>query len=290
MASIAAIAACSLAAATAWAESDTGSPAPERRERVPEAMQGLEVEEQLGRVIPLDLTLRDSSGDLVTLEDYFYHDKPVILNLGYYKCPMLCSLVISALEDAVGELDWELGEQYEILTVSIDPRETPKLARETKADTAARLRGKDVENGWRFLVGDRRSVDALADATGFGYNWIEDKGQFVHAAVVMVLSPEGKIVRYHYGLDYPASDVKLSLFNASQGKTAGPLERVILSCFRYDPQTGKYAVWPMRVMQVGGVLTMILIAVLVGVFSLIRAWKLKRREVEADRQHPAPTA
>lgn len=272
--------------------SETGSPAPVRKERAPDELEGLDVNEHVGRVVPLDVTLRDSEGNLVKLEEYFYNDKPVILNLGYYKCPMLCSLVISGLQESVGSLDWKLGKQYEIVTVSIDPRETPQLAARTKADTAAMLEEEgdyDVENGWHFLVGDQRNVDALADAVGFEYKWLEEKGQYIHPAVVVVLSPEGMISRYHYGLDYPAKQLKVSLFKASEGKTASALEKVILSCYVYDGVAGKYTADAMMLMRVGGVLTIILIAILVGVFSLIRAWRIKRREVDAQWPSPHPT-
>ena len=298
-----------IAAATAWGQGDpdpdaaiaadpastqavepaTGSPAPERREQPPAATQNLDVVEKLGTVVPLDLTFRDSQGHFVTLEDFFFENKPVILNLGYYKCPMLCSLVISGLEDAVQNLDWELGEQYEIVTISIDHRETPALDREAKADTAARLQDQDVENGWHFLVGDSRSIEAIADATGFGYEWVEGQNQFVHAAVLMVVSPEGQIARYHYGIDFPTQDVKLSLFTASEGRTAGALERLIMSCYVYDEVAGKYSVSAMRLMRLGGVVTIIGIVVMLGVFSLIRAWRHKQREMAASRRDD-PTA
>lgn len=272
--------------------SETGSPAPARKERAPDEVQDLDVNERLGQVVPLDLTLRDSEGNLVKLEDYFYQDKPIILNLGYYKCPMLCSLVISALQESVEGLNWDLGEQYEIVTASIDPRETPQLAAKTKADTAAILNEKgdyDVENGWHFLVGDQRNVSALADAVGFEYNWLEEKGQYVHTAVIVVLSPDGMVSRYHYGLDYPSKQIKVSLFKASEGKTASTLDKVILSCFVYDEVAGAYTASAMRLMRVAGVLTILLIAVMVGVFAAIRSWKIKHREVQAARRQPAPT-
>lgn len=262
---------------------DTGSPAPQYTSEEPEATRGLDVDEQLGRVLPLDLVFRDSRGDLVRLADYFFDDKPVILNLGYYRCPMLCSLVLSGLEDAVDELDWDLGEQYEIVTISIDHRETPALAREHKADTAARLLGRDVENGWHFLTGEGRPIEALADATGFGYRYLEGNGQFVHAAVLMVVSPEGKIARYHYGIDFPEKDIKFSLFTASEGRTAGTLDRIIMSCFVYDAALGKYTPNIMMLMKVAGVMTILGIAVMVGVFALIRAWRMKRRELATER-------
>lgn len=259
---------------------------------MPEELRDLDVEESIGRVVPLDVTLRDSEGNLVQLEDYFFEDKPVILNLGYYKCPMLCSLVIAGLQQSVANLDWELGEQYEIVTVSIDPRETPQLAARTKADTAAMLEDAgeyDVKNGWHFLVGDKQNVQALADAVGFKYEWLEDKQQYIHPAVIVVMSPEGMIARYHYGLDYKAKQLKVSLFNASEGKTASPLEKVILSCYVFDETAGKYTASAMKLMRLGGVLTIFLIAILVGVFSLARAWKLKRRETRHTGHEPAPT-
>ena len=272
--------------------SETGSPAPARKERAPDEVKGLDVNERLGQVVPLDLTLRDSEGNLVKLEDYFYQDKPIILNLGYYKCPMLCSLVISALQESVEGLNWDLGEQYEIVTVSIDPRETPQLAAKTKADTAAMLAEKgdyDVENGWHFLVGDRKNVHALADAVGFKYEWLEEKQQYIHPAVIVVMSPEGMIARYHYGLDYPAKQLKVSLFKASEGKTASPLEKVILSCYVFDETAGVYSASAMKLMRLGGAVTIVLVAILIGVFSLARAWKIKHRESQAMRREPAPT-
>jgi len=272
--------------------SDTGSPAPEREQYVPEELKDLDVDESVGRVVPLDVTLRDSDGNLVQLQDYFFKGKPVILNLGYYKCPMLCSLVISGLQESAKKLDWKLGEQYEIVTVSIDPRETPQLAARTKADTAAMLADAgeyDVENGWHFLVGDRKNVHALADAVGFKYEWLEEKQQYIHPAVIVVMSPEGMIARYHYGLDYPAKQLKVSLFKASEGKTASPLEKVILSCYVFDETAGVYSASAMKLMRLGGAVTIVLVAILIGVFSLARAWKIKHRESQAMRREPAPT-
>jgi len=256
------------------------------RNKIPEEVRDIDTVEQLGAMLPLDLTFTDSDGNIVKLGDYFGQDKPVILNLGYYRCPMLCSLVIGAVEEAVGDLDWELGRQYEILTISIDPEETYELAHRKREETIARLQDDSIRDGWHFLVGDEQNTRALADSAGFGFKWVEQSGQYVHQAVIVVVSPEGKIARYHYGVAYPARDVKFSLITASNGSTASALERLIMSCYQFDPKTGTYSMWPMRVMRIAGVGTLFGIGMLVALLVLVRKMKQNKLRESAPGSTP----
>jgi protein SCO1 len=224
-----------------------------------------DVTEHLGEKIPLDLPFRDSTGADVTLRPLFDGTHPVYVVLAYYECPQLCSLVLDAAHDAMRQLarwGWRLGEQYKAVTISFDATEN--------TDQAARKR-EQMHAGWPFLVGNAASIEALTQRLGFRFLCDPRTGAIAHAAVTFVLSPDGTISRYLYGIDVPPRDLKLALLEASQGKTGSFGDKLLLHCFHYDPATHRYGLFIARFMQVGGVLIFFIAVALIASFARRRA-------------------
>ncbi|MEJ2054513.1 MAG: SCO family protein [Calditrichaceae bacterium] len=232
----------------------------------PSDLQDIDVEEHLGENIPLDLTFVNSSGDTVTLGDYFHHEKPVIFVLAYYECPMLCTLVLNGITQSVYKLNMDLGKDYNIVTVSIDPTETPELAAAKKKSYLKMLNQPENIEGWAFLTGKEKNIKKLADAIGFRYYYIEDRGEFAHPAVVMLMSEKGKISRYLYGIEYKTNDLKLGLLEASEGKVGNTIDRLILYCYHYDPDAKGYVMIANNVMKLGGAATLVVMFGFLGFF------------------------
>jgi protein SCO1/2 len=244
----------------------------------PPELRGIDVVEHLGEKIPLDLVFLNDKGDTVSLGGYFNQGKPVILVLAYYECPMLCTLVLNGLSDGLRNLSWAPGDRYRVVTVSIDPRETPVLAAGKKKTYLENLALPIDDGGWAFLVGHESESRALADAVGFEYYFDEKIKQYAHPAVIFVLTEDGRISRYLYGIEYSSRDLKLSLIEASEGKIGSTLEKIILYCYHYDPEEGGYVVFAANVMKLGGALTLGLL-----VIFLVIIWRveLRRRKVPA---------
>ncbi|WP_155893115.1 SCO family protein [Cystobacter fuscus] len=205
----------------------------------PSALEAIRVDEKLGAPIPLDTELIDESGQRVTLRQMMSPDRPTVLSLAYFRCPQLCSLVLKGLVKSLSETQLELGKDYHSITLSIDPSDTPEEASKWRARYLQQL-GQPGQAPWRFLTGTQEQVKKVADAVGFGYAYDKSTDQYAHAAVVMVLSPQGTVSRYLYGVDFPAMDMRLAINEAAQGKAGITLERVMLSCFKYDPATRRY--------------------------------------------------
>lgn len=238
------------------------------------SLQDIDVEEHLGEAIPLDLTFVASTGDTVQMADYFDGERPVLLTLAYYDCPMLCTLVLNGLTKGIAPLEWRPGERYRMLTVSIDPKETPQLALQKQKTYVESLNKEGITDGWVFHVGQKADIDSLANALGFQYYYVEDRDEYAHPAVVFILTPEGKISRYLYGLNYNPNDLKLGLLEASQGKIGNTIEKLLLYCFHYDPQSGSYVVFAQNVMRLGGLFTLLLLGSVIGALL----WREKRRK------------
>lgn len=245
------------AAALAFLLAASGS-AQTVQEHVPE-LAGIDVEEHLGDTIPLDLAFIDDRGRAVRLGDYFGQGRPVALILGYYECPMLCNLVFNGVTEAIPQLGLQMGRDYRLINVSIDPGETPDLAAAKKANYLRQLGGEVDEAGWVFLTGDSASSASLADALGFRYYYAEDRDEYAHPAVVHILSDAGVISRYLYGVKYQPRDMRLALLDASEGRIGSTLDRIILYCFHYDPAAGGYVLMARNTMIVGGALTVVLL-------------------------------
>lgn len=227
----------------------------------PPGLKSVGIEQHLDEQVPLDLAFRDETGKSVRLKDYFA-GKPVILNLVYYQCPMLCGEVLAGLESALRVLKFDVGKEFDILTVSFDPRETPEMATKKKAELLQRYGRAGAENGWHFLTGPQDSIDALTKAAGFQYQYDPRTGQFAHATAIVILTPEGKIAQYYYGVEYAPKDLRLGLIQASQNKIGSLTDQVLLYCYHYDPATGKYGAVITRVLQLSAGATVLFVGTL----------------------------
>ena len=225
----------------------------------PSELQNIDIDEHLSEYIPLDLQFTDEQGQTVLLGDYFNQEKPIILVLAYYKCPMLCTLVLNGLTQSVYKLKMQFGDDYKILTVSIDPTESFELAAGKKQSHLKMLNQTENNDGWTFLTGTESSIRKLADAVGFKYYYVEDRDEFAHPAVIMLLSEEGKISRYLYGIEYKMNDLKLGLLEAAEGKVGSTIDRLILYCYHYDPNAKGYVVLAANVMKIGGAATLVVL-------------------------------
>jgi len=221
----------------------------------PEVLQQVNIEQRLNEQIPLDLMFRDEAGREVRLADYFKRDKPVVLSLVYYECPMLCNQILNGLVGTLEAVTFTPGQEFEVVTVSFDPREGPELAARKKDTYLKRYRRNGAENGWHFLTGDKDSIDRLAQSVGFGYVWDERSQQFAHASAIMVATPEGRLSHYFYGIEYSPKELRLALVEASAGRIGSPVDKLILYCYHYDPTTGKYGPAIMNILRATGVLT-----------------------------------
>ena len=224
----------------------------------PPGLKNVGIEQHLNEQIPPALTFRDETGKAVTLEDYF-GKKPIILNLVYYQCPMLCSEVLTGLESALRVLKFDVGKEFDVLTVSFDPKETPQMAAAKKAEYLKRYGRAGAAEGWHFLTGPAASIDALTKASGFQYQYDPKSGQFAHSTAIMVLTPEGKIAQYYYGVEYAPKDLRLGLIQASENKIGTVVDQVLLYCYHYDPDTGKYGAIISRVLSIAGAATLLIL-------------------------------
>lgn len=214
----------------------------------PPGLKNVGIEQHLNEQIPADLAFRDETGKPVRLGDYF-GKKPMILNLVYYQCPMLCGEVLSGLESALRVLKFDVGKDFDVLTVSFDPHETPAMASAKKAEFIKRYGRPGAADGWHFLTGPQESIDALTKAAGFQYEYDSKTGEFAHATAIMVLTPPGKIAQYYYGIEFAPKDLRLGLVQASQGKIGSVVDEVLLYCYHYDPNAGKYSAVVSRILK-----------------------------------------
>jgi protein SCO1/2 len=214
----------------------------------PPGLKHVGIEQNLNEQIPSNLSFRDETGKTVQLSDYF-GKKPMILNLVYYQCPMLCSEVLSGLTSAMRILKFDVGKDYDVLTISFDPKETPEMAAAKKAEYLKRYGRAGAGEGWHFLTGTQASIDALTKAAGYQYEYDVNTGQYAHATAIMVLTPEGKIAQYYYGVEFAPKDLRLGLVQASQGKIGTVVDEVLLYCYHYNPDTGKYGAVISRILK-----------------------------------------
>lgn len=240
----------------------------------PDALADVGIEQRLDEELPLDLVFRDEAGREVQIGDYF-GDRPVILSLVYYECPMLCTMVLNGLVSSLADLDFDVGNEFEVVTVSFNPKDTPDLASRKKRTYLGKYGRDGAEDGWHFLTGEAGSIEALTEAVGFKYKFIPETGEFVHASSIMVLTPLGKLSKYFYGIDYPELDLRLGLVEASDNKIGSPVDQILLYCYHYDPTTGKYGMVIMNVIRVAGTLTVLM---LVGFMLLMFRRDRQRKE------------
>src|SRR6202167_168087 len=245
----------------------------------PPGLKNVGIEQHLNDQIPPDLIFRDETGKSVRLADYF-GKKPLILNLVYYQCPMLCGEVLSGLEIALRVLKFDVGKEFEVLTVSFDPKETPQMATAKKAEFLKRYGRPGAAEGWHFLTGPESSIAALTKAAGFDYEYDPKTGQFAHATAIMVLTPEGKIAQYYYGVEFAPKDLRLGLVQASQNKIGSIVDEVLLYCYHYNPDTGKYSAIISRALKIAAGTTVFMLGTfLIVMFRLGSASERKQRAV-----------
>jgi protein SCO1/2 len=259
---------CLGASATAFAQAPPGPSSPLYGARpssgnasngLPPALRDVRIEQKLDQQLPLDLFFRDESGQQVKLGNYFGRN-PVVLALVYYDCPMLCTQVLNGMVTSFRVLPFQIGKEFDVVTISFDPRETPALASAKKKVYVDYLPDKmhaQAANGWHFLTGDQANIERITDAVGFRYQYDEATKQFAHASGIMVATSEGKLSRYFYGIEYPPRDLRLGLIESSQNKIGSPVDQLLLYCYHYDPATGKYGAAVMRVMRIAGVITLL---------------------------------
>lgn len=253
--------ACLVAAASlAPAPSASAAPVerPDRTEALPKRLEGVDVDEQLGTTIPLNIGFRDEEGQPVTLQDYFDGSVPVVLTLNYSDCPMLCSLELNGLVEGLKKVDWTAGKEFRIVTISIDPKEQPERARKTKNRYLSQYGRPGAEPGWHFLTGSESNIQAVADSVGFRYGYNEKRKEYVHPAAVVFLSPSAKVARYLYGIEYDPRTLRLTLAEASEGKIGTSVDRFILFCFHYDANEGRYAPVARNIMKLGGAVAVVI--------------------------------
>lgn len=236
----------------------------------PPGLDNVGIEQHLNEQIPAGLVFRDEAGNTVRLGDYF-GDKPIILDLAYFNCQMLCPEVLSGLTVALRGLKFYVGREFEVLTVSFDPRETPAVAAESKDKYLKRYGRQGAEQGWHFLTGQQDAIAALAKAAGFQYQYDPQTQQFAHTTAIMVLTPQGKIAQYYYGVEFSPKDLRLGLVEASHNKIGNLADAVLLYCYHYDPATGRYGAAIMRVLRLAGLATMIFLGSFI-VLMLRRDW------------------
>jgi protein SCO1/2 len=246
------------------------------RPALPGALQGVGIEQKLDARVPLELTFTDEFGKKAPLSTYFQSGKPVLLALVYYRCPMLCTQILNGVASSLKAVSLDPGRDFEVVSVSFDPKDTPETAASKKQLYMKRFGRQGTANGWHLLTGDAANIKALTDAVGFHYKYDPATDQFAHASGIMIVTPDGRLSRYFYGVEYAPRDVRLGLVEASQNKIGNPVDEILLFCFHYDPSTGKYGAVVMNLVRLAG-----------GAFVLICGAFLAlvlRRDVKRDRR------
>jgi protein SCO1/2 len=246
-----------LGASAACAQSVPSSTGP-AAQNMPSVLRNVGFEPPLNAHLPLDLAFRDEAGRNVQLRDYFTQ-KPVLVALVYYGCPMLCDQTEQGVVGALRMLSFNPGRDYEVVFVSFDPRETPDMAAQKKESAMTHFRRPETASGWHFLTGSKESIDAVTKGANFRYSFDEKSNLFAHAAGIMLLTPDGRISRYFYGVEYPARDLRLGLVDASAGKIGTPIDRALLFCYQYDPTSARYSASILKIIRLGGVLTILVL-------------------------------
>ncbi len=242
---------------------------------LPPILDKVGIEQKLNAQIPLDAELKNEDGKTVKLGEYFGKNRPVILALVYYECPMLCNEVLNGLTGSLKGISFDAGKDFDVVAVSFDARENdkPDLAKNKKASYLARYERDGAENGWHFLTGTQEELDKITNAVGFNYKYDETTNQFAHAGGIIVLTPDGRVSRYFYGIDYAPKDLKFGLMDSAEGKIGNPAEKLYLYCFHYDPASGKYGLTILRVMRLMAVATVLGLVGMIFVF-----WKRGQRK------------
>jgi protein SCO1/2 len=271
-----------LAALPVAAGAQMGPVPPPPREATPGVLQEIGFDQNLGATLPLDLAFKDEAGRDVRLGDYFGR-KPVVLSLVYYECPMLCTISLNGLAAALEVLSFVPGQEFEVVTVSFDPREGPVLAAAKKKAYMARYKRPEAHAGWHFLTGPKESVERLTKAVGFRYVWDDQTKQFAHPAGILVATPEGRISHYLFGVEYSPKDLRLALVDAAGGGIGNAVDQVLLYCYQYDPKSGRYSASILNVVRIGGIVTVVAL----GAFILTASRRRRARPGPGDDSRAA---
>ncbi len=248
-----------------------------------EELEGVGITEHLNDQVPLDLQFVDEFGHDVTLSKYINGEKPVIITLNYYRCPMLCSLTLNGLVAGMQDLEWTVGNEFEIVTVSINPDEDEKLAMTNKEGYLGHYSRDGAENGWHFLTGEQEQITTLADALGFGYVFDKPTGEFLHTSSIMFLTPDGRISKYMNDVKFEGKDLRFALVEASEGKIGSALDKILLfNCFQYDPDRNSYTPSAWKLMRTAAVLMIIVLALGLAVLSYTTPDKLQHARAGMD--------
>jgi protein SCO1/2 len=231
---------------------------------MPKPLMEIGFDQKIDEKLPLDATFRDEEGKTVTLAS-LYGRHPVVLGFVYYECPMLCTQVLNAITSTVSTLSMNAGQDFELVLISFDPRETPAQAAAKKAEYLHRYKRPGTENGWHFLTGDQDQIKRVTAAAGYRYTWDEQTQQFAHPTGIIVTTPDGRNARYLFGIEYGPRDLKLAIVEASEGRVGTVVDNLLLYCYHYDPMTGRYGVYIMRALRVAGVTTVLLIGTFIVV-------------------------
>ena len=244
---------------------------------MPEIMKKVGIEQHLNEQIPLDTEFKNEDGKTVKLGEYFNQKRPVILALVYYECPMLCNEVLNGLTGSLKGLTFSAGKDFDVLAISFDARENDKtdLAKNKKAGYLERYQRQGSENGWHFLTGTQDSIDKITQAVGFNYQYDKETNQFAHNGGIMVITPEAKISRYFYGIDYAPKDVKFAIMDSSQEKIGNPAEQLLLYCYHYDPSKGRYG------LQILSVMRLVSVVMLIGMGAMFFVYRRRNKKKSA---------
>ncbi len=246
----------------------------------PKKFKNVGVTERLGNKVPLDIQVIDSKGNTTTLKKIFDEsDKPVVLDLAYYTCPMLCPMIQKGLLKSVKKLDWNPGKDYRIITVSFDPKDTPHIADSLQTTFKNLLKGKAGKNGWRFYTAKESQIKRLTSAVGFKYRYYPEKKQYIHTAVLTFLSPKGKVSAYLYGITFPSLQLKNALSEAANGKIGSTVDKLILYCCQFDPGTGKYTANVIHIMNVGAISVLLFLGTFLTIF-----WVREKKKKKSEEQ------
>jgi protein SCO1/2 len=270
-----------LASAAFGQAMSTGIMSPPANVRPP-YLQNVGIEQHLDGQVPPDLTFTDDAGRTVKLGDYFGR-KPLILNLVYYNCTMLCGEALAGLSGAMKMVKFDVGNQFDVITVSFNPQETPAIAAAKKQEYLKRYGRPGAAAGWHFLTGPAESINALTRAVGFQYQYDPKSQQYAHATAIMVLTPQGRISRYFYGVDYPPKDLRMGLVEASAGKIGNAVDQVLLYCYHYNPETGKYGAVITNILRLGAGLTILLLGGLLFILFRLEKAAPPRRDWRAEK-------
>lgn len=257
----------------------------QRSDKTRKELEGVGIQRQMGVSVPHDIEFRDADGERVTLGEYFTGERPIILNLVYHSCPMLCGLMLDGFTSSLQSLEWTPGQEFQVLTVSFNHREGPSLARKKRKTYVQRLDRAGAEDGWHFLTGDEQSIRRLTDAVGFNFRWVPEKEEYAHPTTQIFLSGDGTVTRYIYGIEVPAGDVRKALVEASNGEVGSTIDQAAMYCFQFDPDKNTYTADAFNLMKIGSVFTVLVLGGVLFVF-----WRREHEALEQHEQWEDPTS